>query len=71
MHKIMSLVKTELLNDLFTFLKEYNYQIIEEYMRQPKEYRNKMPFAAFSVLFYARLNELTDNDRQHYDNDTE
>lgn len=63
----MSLVKTELLNDLFRFTKEYNYQLIEEYMREPKQYREKMPFAAFCVLFYARLNELTDQDRKQYD----
>lgn len=63
----MSLVKTELLNDLYKFAKEYNYQLIEEYMREPKQYREKMPFAAFCVLFYARLNELTDQDRKHYD----
>lgn len=63
----MSLVKTELLNDLYKFTKEYKYQLIEEYMREPKQYREKMPFAAFCILFYARLNELTEQNREHYD----
>lgn len=67
----MSLVKTELLNDLYKFTKEYNYQLIEDYMSQPKAYRERMPFASYCILFYAQINELTDNDRQHYDNDTE
>ena len=63
----MSLVKTELLNDLFRFTKDFNYQLMEEYMREPKQYREKMPFAAFCILFYARLNELTDQNREKYD----
>ena len=63
----MSLVKTELLNDLFRFTKDYNFQLIEEYMREPKQYRERMPFAAFCVLFYAHLNELTDQNREKYD----
>lgn len=63
----MSLIKTELLKDVYTFFKDYNYQLIEEYMREPKQYREKMPFSAWAILFYAKINELTDNDRQQYD----
>ena len=63
----MSLVKTELLNDLYSFIINNYYQLTDEYMRESKQYRDKMPFSAWAVLFYAKLNELTDNDRQQYD----
>ena len=63
----MSNYKTDFLKELFYFFRDNNYQLIEEYMREPKEYRNAVPFAAYCVNFYANLNELTEQNREHYD----
>lgn len=66
----MSLAKTELLNDLFVFCNDNHYQLLEEYQRIKAAYGQKITFPAFCVSFYATLNDLTDEDRQHYDDDT-
>jgi hypothetical protein len=63
----MSNYKTDFLKELFYFFRDNNYQLIEEYMREPKEYRNAVPFAAYCVNFYANLNDLTNEHREHYD----
>lgn len=66
----MSLLKTELLNDLFEFCNDNHFQLLEEYQRIKAAYGQKITFPAFCVSFYATLNDLTDEDRQHYDDDT-
>lgn len=66
----MSLVKTEVLNDLFDFCIKNHFQLLEEYQRIKAAYGHKITFPAFCVSFYANLNDFTDEDREHYDDDT-
>lgn len=60
----MNKTKTEVLNDLYNFCNEYQYQLIEEWQRVEKAYKQKMTFPAFCVAFYSRLNESEDDDRE-------
>lgn len=67
----MSVQKTELLNDLFIFCNDNHFQLLEEFQRVKNAYGNKITFPAFCVSFYATINDLTDEDRQRYNDDTQ
>ena len=56
--------KNEVLNDLYDFLNQNHFQLLEEWQRVKSAYKQKMTFPAFCVAFYSRLNETEDDDRE-------
>lgn len=56
--------KKEVLNDLYVFLNQNHFQLMEEWQRVKNSYKQKMSFPAFCVAFYSRLNETEDDDRE-------
>jgi hypothetical protein len=56
--------KNEVLNDLYDFLNQNHFQLMEEWQRVKSAYKQKMTFPAFCVAFYSRLNETEDDDRE-------
>jgi len=53
----------KILEDLYDFCNEYNYQLQEEWQRMAKAYKQKITFPAFCVAFYSTLNENKDDER--------
>lgn len=56
--------KKEVLNDLYVFLNQNHFQLMEEWQRVKNAYKQKMTFPAFCVAFYSGLNETEDDDRE-------
>ena len=54
----------KLLEDLYDFLNQNHFQLLEEWQRVKSAYKQKMTFPAFCVAFYSRLNETEDDDRE-------
>lgn len=59
----MNNTNKKVLEDLYNFCNEYNYQLQEEWQRMAKAYKQKITFPAFCVAFYSTLNESKDDDR--------
>jgi hypothetical protein len=55
----------KILEDLYDFCNEYNYQLQEEWQRMAKAYKQKITFPAFCVAFYSTLNENKEDDRDN------
>ena len=58
----MSQSNNKVLEDLYNFCNEYNYQLQEEWQRIPKSSKQRMTFPAFCVAFYNTLNENKDDE---------
>jgi hypothetical protein len=54
----------DVLSDLYDFLNQNHFQLMEEWQRVKNAYKQKMTFPAFCVAFYSRLNEKEDDDRE-------
>ena len=57
----MNKTNKKVLEDLYNFCNEYNYQLQEEWQRMSKAYKQKITFPAFCVAFYSTLNESKDD----------
>lgn len=58
----MNKTNKKVLEDLYNFCNEYQFQLAEEWQRVEKAYKKKMTFPAFCVAFYSTLNESKDDD---------
>jgi hypothetical protein len=58
----MNKTNKKVLEDLYNFCNEHNYQLQEEWQRMAKAYKQKITFPAFCVAFYSTLNENKDDD---------
>jgi hypothetical protein len=56
--------KRDVLNDLYDFLNQNHFQLLEEWQRVKSAYKQKMTFPAFCVAFFSTLNDKTDDDRE-------
>lgn len=60
----MSNSNQKVLEDLYDFLNQNHFQLLEEWQRVKNAYKQKMTFPAFCVAFYSKLNETEDDDTE-------
>lgn len=53
----------KVLEELYNFCNEYQFQLQEEWQRIPKVHKQRITFPAFCVAFYRTLNETAEDER--------